>query len=104
MDNQKPLTEALLGSFSPVDDEYNIYLSLWVKYHRECELFDRQISPTGVPRNAMEHSKMLSNASLTFRKYLRVYVKDTNKWQSAKREAVRIVEKEFENEPQLSRS
>lgn len=101
MDNP---SDQLLTLTPPKDEEYEIYLNLWVKYHRECELFDRQISPTGVPRNAMEHSKMLSNASLTFRKYLRVYVKDTSKWQSAKREAVRIVEKEFENEPQLSRS
>jgi len=78
------------------DAEYDEYLKVWCQYHRLCEMFDRTITSDGRPRDYRDTAIMSRNAREIKKTTTDlVPVKDKEKWQRAKMEAIRIIEKEF---------
>ncbi len=79
-----------------IDEEYLEYIRVWLKYHRDCELFDRYVAPGGIPRTDAEHRIMTEHAD-SIRSILNVKIMNQETWQLAKINALRIVEREFED-------
>lgn len=88
-----------LGEFVKPDAIYEIYYAAWHTYHFACEWHDRLISPDGYPHSIEQSRQMSRNARDMKDRYLDLrlfnFPSDEKKWQQAKMDALRDVEKMF---------
>lgn len=81
----------------PIDTEFELYLEAWLIYHRTADRIDGHIH---FPRNKDEAelcskaAKAASSARNQFMDEKRIVINDRSKWNAAKLEAVRTVERE----------
>ena len=82
----------------PRDEVYEWYLERWIKYHRECEKFDRKLCPPhGIRFYGYHYGPIHRHAAKVFKRVFGTvpFAEDLEENQRAKLEALRIVKREF---------
>jgi hypothetical protein len=95
----------------PRDPEYDLLLKAWFVYHKTCDDFENKaFPPNGMPKTAAERKAMYQNVYIAnalrndviekaLNRTFRVSEFNQQKWNSAKLEAVRLVEAGYEKIP-----
>lgn len=92
MIDKERMKQVYMQSPNNMSEEYKFNFDLWCKYYRKAELYDRTISPNGMPRNG--HELMLINVNATrLRKELGLHIVSSER--ELREHALDTVDREF---------